>query len=774
MRWTRAGLFVIAVCLCRSPVARADSSLPAGHSVPPVKAVKPIPAATRAAGQDRSKPGAAVSGEMSVADLTAKVRDSTVVISVMGRDGERSSLGAGFAVSREGLIATNLHVIGEARPIVVTTSDGRRFQVTEVYATDQAMDLAVIRVAAKDLKPLELGDSDSIKQGQEVVAIGNPRGFEHSVVSGVVSGIRTLDGKPLIQLAMPIEQGNSGGPLLDRRGRVQGIVTLKSVVSENLGFAVAVDALKPLLKKPNPVPMDRWLTIGALDENEWTPLFGARWRQRAGRLLVEGSGTGFGGRTLLISKHPVPQLPFEMAAWVRLQREDGAAGLAFHFHDNDCHYGFYPSNGRIRLTRFDGPDVYSWHVLNEVQTSAYRPGEWNRLKIRVESGKILGYVNDVLAVESTDAQYQQGQAGLTSFRGTHAEFKGFEVGKDVPSVLPSRELTERVERLAGHLQLDAPPDPKAVAPFLSDADAGVRALRREADRREREAKQLRRLAEVLQLTRVEKELSSLFARKDEKTIDLLRAALLVARIDNDDLDVDAYVRAVDRLAQAVRAALPPRADAAMRLKALDEHLFKKLGFHGSRTDFYNRSNSFLNEVIDDREGIPITLAVLYIELARRLDVNVVGIGLPGRFLVRAEPVRDDAALIDVFDGARRLSRAEVEAQFAAFTDRAPTPDDWRVQSKKQIVQRLVQNLVNIAQDSNDSEAMLRYVDVLLALDPASLADRWRRALLYYETGRHSEALAEVNRLLAQDPAKLAAAADPSQVRQLKSLLESHP
>jgi regulator of sirC expression with transglutaminase-like and TPR domain len=335
-------------------------------------------------------------------------------------------------------------------------------------------------------------------------------------------------------------------------------------------------------------------------------------------------------------------------------------------------------------------------------------------------------------------------------------------------------LTDRVQRLAGHLQLDAPPDPKAVAPFLSDADAGVRALRREADRREREAKQLRRLAEVLQLTRVEKELSSLFARKDEKSIDLLRAALLVARIDNDDLDVDAYIRDVDRLAEAVRAALPPRADAAARLKALDEHLFKKLGFHGSRTDFHNRSNSFLNEVIDDREGIPITLAVLYIELARRLNVSVVGIGLPGRFLVRAEGVQDDAELIDVFDGARRLSRAQFEAQIATFSDRAPTPNDWRVQSKKQIVQRLVENLVNAAEDTNDSEAMLRYVDILLTLDPASLADHWRRAWLCYQTGRQSEALSEVNQLLAQDPAKLPAAADPRQIRQLKSLLESHP
>ena len=221
------------------------------------------------------------------------------------------------------------------------------------------------------------------------------------MVSGVISGLRQLDGKSLIQLAMPIEQGNSGGPVLDRSGHVLGLVTMKSVVSENLGFAVAVNSLKPLLKKPNPVPIDRWLTIGALDETEWKSHFGAHWRQRAGRILVEGQGNGFGGRTLLVSQRAIPELPFELAVWVRLQREDGAAGLSFAFHDGDSHYGFYPSNGRIRFTRFDGPDVYSWHVLNEVQSSAYKPGDWNRLKIRIEKDKLIGYVNDVLVVESS-------------------------------------------------------------------------------------------------------------------------------------------------------------------------------------------------------------------------------------------------------------------------------------------------------------------------------------------------------------------------------------
>ena len=98
----------------------------------------------------------------------------------------------------------------------------------------------------------------------------------------------------MIQLAMPVEPGNSGGPLLDRFGRVHGILTLKSAVTENLGFAMPVNALKPLIAKPNPISMAKWLTIGAIDPDDWTIVFGGRWRQRAGRILVDGAGNGFG------------------------------------------------------------------------------------------------------------------------------------------------------------------------------------------------------------------------------------------------------------------------------------------------------------------------------------------------------------------------------------------------------------------------------------------------------------------------------------------------
>src|SRR5207248_2109960 len=202
----------------------------------------------------------------------------------------------------DGLIATNLHVLGDARPITVETADGKRYEVTSIHASDRPRDLALLRVAAKDLAALELGNSDELKEGQAVVALGNPIGLKYSVVSGVVSGNRDIDGRPMIQLAIPIEPGNSGGPLLDMVGRVQGILTMKSAVTRNLGFAVPINDLQPLLKKPNPIPMSRWLTFGTLDAAEWTILFDARWRQRAGKIVAEGLGSSFGGRSLCLSQ----------------------------------------------------------------------------------------------------------------------------------------------------------------------------------------------------------------------------------------------------------------------------------------------------------------------------------------------------------------------------------------------------------------------------------------------------------------------------------------
>ena len=114
--------------------------------------------------------------ERTIEELTEQARKSIVVVSFSGRDGRNQGLGTGFVIDAEGLIATNLHVIGEGRPISVQTSDGRRLEVQSVEAFDRHVDLALIRVNARDLAPLVLGDSTAIRQGQSVIALGNPQG----------------------------------------------------------------------------------------------------------------------------------------------------------------------------------------------------------------------------------------------------------------------------------------------------------------------------------------------------------------------------------------------------------------------------------------------------------------------------------------------------------------------------------------------------------------------------------------------------------------------
>jgi serine protease Do len=685
----------------------------------------------------------------SVEQLAESARKSIAVILYTGRDGKRVGVGTGFVVSADGLIATNLHVIGEARPIAVKLADGKLHDVTTVHATDRAADLAVVRIDAKDLPALELGDSDSLKQGQAVVALGNPRGLERSVVSGVVSGRRTIEGQSMIQLAIPIEQGNSGGPLLDLEGRVHGVLTLKAALTANLGFATPSNALKPLLQKPNPVPMTSWLTIGALDPEEWKPLFGAHWRQRAGRIQVEGAGTGFGGRSLCLWNHPVPERPFEVAVTVKLDDEAGAAGLVFHADGEDKHYGFYPTGGQLRFVRFEGPDVYSWKILEQKTSPHYRPGDWNTLKVRIEKERILCYVNEQLVIESKDTGLTGGKVGLAKFRDTVADFKRFQVGEKVPSSAVPAEVGARITKAVENIAPHGPIEPKQVETLLPDA-ASTTVLRERARLLEQQAAQLRLLAAAVHQKRVHSELTKVLQGKEDD-IDLLHAALLLAKLDNDELDVEAYRKEVERMGKDLAATLPPDADDKARLDSLNKYLFHTRGFHGSRSDYYHRSNSYLNEVIDDREGLPITLSVLYIDLARRIGLKVVGVALPGHFVVKHVPAKGEEQLIDVFEGGTMLRREDAVKRVEAATGK-PFQDEYLAAATKQaIVVRMLHNLLGLAERDQDGDGMLRYLDAILAVAPSSHAERWNRALLRLRAGQRQGALEDTDYLLEHGP-----------------------
>lgn len=684
------------------------------------------------------------------ADLAESIKPSLVKITQLGREGT-DGIGSGFIISSDGLIATNLHVIGEARRLQVEMHDGKTHAVTEVHATDSQLDLALLKIHAQGLKPLPLGDSARVRQGEDVVAMGAPEGLAFSIVQGVLSATRDIDGTEMLQVAIPIEKGNSGGPLLNMQGQVLGLLTLKSLKTDNLGFAMPVNALKTLIEKPNPVPMSRWLTIGVLNPKLWHTHLGGQWTQHAGVIHVSQPGEGFGGRSLCFSTQDVPEGSFEAAAQVRLDDESGAAGLVFCADGEDRHYGFYPSGGKLRLTRFNGPDVYSWTILADVPHAAYKAGDWNLLRVRVEADRLKCFVNGQLVIESDDTDLRGGSVGLCKFRTTSADFRSFRVGADLSDKPLRPELAKRFHnQLDEHLSATSNRE-ETLNRLLEDPTAARRVIAEQRRQLEASAEKLRELERELHRRAVTREILAEL-QKPEPEINLLRCTLLLARHDDPEVDVNAYLSQFKAMVADLKNDPEIKKSTEAAVKRLNRYLFEENGFHGSRGDYENRSNSYMNAVLDDREGLPITLSVLYVELASQLGVQgVFGVPLPGKFMVGyREGPEGELRLVDVFERGKNVS---VEQAALQLTEGTELPAEALMPAKKSdILLRMLRNLLGSSfSETRSIRESLPYLDLVLAIDPKAAAERLTRAQLLQRLGEKASARADVSWLIHNFP-----------------------
>lgn len=204
-----------------------------GASAPPPHAAETAESSSAATSQDR---------DLSPSEIAERATPS--VVSIKSDD----SIGTGFVVKKDGWIATNLHVIASGSQVAVFTADGKRFDVVEVLAVDSDRDLALVRIDSSDLPELTVGDSDRVRPGDAVIAIGHPLGLEDTVSDGLISAVRKIDETlTLLQISAPIAPGSSGGPLIDHRGRVIGVATAVSQAGQNLNFGVPTRYLRELM-----------------------------------------------------------------------------------------------------------------------------------------------------------------------------------------------------------------------------------------------------------------------------------------------------------------------------------------------------------------------------------------------------------------------------------------------------------------------------------------------------------------------------------------------
>ena len=209
----------------------------------------------------------------SVQAIVRRSVPAVVLVSVFDRANQQFALGSGFFIDKNGLVATNLHVVQGAHRATVTLASGESYDVVGFVAVDARSDAVLLTIRHPVTASLTFADSDSLSLGAQVVAIGSPRGFQNTVSTGVASGIRVVEGVARLQHSAPTSPGSSGGPLLDSRGYVVGMVQSGRRDAQNLNFAVPSNTIRALHPGDSVSPLSGLPTAKESDEDS-APDFG--------------------------------------------------------------------------------------------------------------------------------------------------------------------------------------------------------------------------------------------------------------------------------------------------------------------------------------------------------------------------------------------------------------------------------------------------------------------------------------------------------------------
>jgi regulator of sirC expression with transglutaminase-like and TPR domain len=254
-------------------------------------------------------------------------------------------------------------------------------------------------------------------------------------------------------------------------------------------------------------------------------------------------------------------------------------------------------------------------------------------------------------------------------------------------------------------------------------------------------------------------------QQPDEQIDLAKAALYIAQEEYPKLDADEYLNALDTMAMEVEERLPAQAYPLRIIQTINKYLYDDLGFTGNTTNYYDPRNSFLNDVIERKTGIPITLSLVYLEVARRIDFPMAGVGMPGHFLIRPA-IADMEIFVDAFNRGEVMFPQDCQEKLTQIYGQPVTlqPQYFDVVNGRLFLARMLTNLKLIYIKQQELEKALAAVERILLLFPGVAMELRDRGLLYYQTGQFTLAADDLQTYLAKVPN----AQDASVIRQLLS------
>jgi regulator of sirC expression with transglutaminase-like and TPR domain len=244
---------------------------------------------------------------------------------------------------------------------------------------------------------------------------------------------------------------------------------------------------------------------------------------------------------------------------------------------------------------------------------------------------------------------------------------------------------------------------------------------------------------------------------EDESLSLLEAAVSIAQDEYPRLDAQAVLAEIDGLAWQLKRRIPADAATLQKLRLLNRYFFQELGFGGNVNDYYDPANSYLHKVLETRRGIPITLALLYIEIATQIGLTARGVSFPGHFLVKLRMSQGEV-VIDPFNG-QSLSRDDLDERLAPYRRQQGLEGDFEVplglflQSApaRDVLARMLGNLKEIHRSAHDWPRLIAVLDRLLVLLPQGWEYRRDRALCLEEMGRPSEAADDLAAYLQHKP-----------------------